>query len=767
MPPRTPSLLTAAAIVTAFAVVGVAVPAASASATAPTAVQVAPEDPMPTSTDPTTGATPDGEVVDLTVVLRPTDQAALRALPTTTTGATTDERADAVAEVAPETDDRATVHAALASAGFTVTDLATWQVEARGTAAQAEAVFGVELLGTGDGMHPVADPVLSGVLGGAVTGVLGLDTRPAVSHAAVPAGYAPADIAKAYASSTSASAGTGATIATVQFSGWDRNDLSAYAAAVGRRVPALDQVAVAGADVHRPDGSGGETEVALDQEALLAVAPGARQRVYVAPNSFQGMYQAYSQIADEVGPAGITAVSISWGACESLMSGGARAALDDALDRVVAAGATVFAATGDDGAQCPTGPSTTIRDVSYPASSAAVVGVGGTTLRRSGTGFTESGWSNDLGAGGGGTSSVTARPAWQTGAGISGTQRRVPDIAAVADPETGPGIYLGTAHGFVYGGGTSLASPIVAGQLATALSARGCAAGVGDLHAVLYGNPSAFRDVTTGSNGTWKATVGHDLATGLGTPRWSTLGPLLPVAASCPPPAGPSVAGAAPTTITASSATVPSGTSIHSPNGQYWLDLQRDGNLVEWGNGRVLWSTKTPGVGNTLSLAKNGVLSVRSTSGAVRWTTTKTTATGRPVLSVTDGGDVRVTVGTTVLWRNGAPGADRMVTGASLQPGQNLWDTTGNRRLTVRADGQMRVLLGTRTALAVSGGGAGASLRMESNGNLVLWDRFGKQAWSSATSRAGGAKVTLRMQTNGDLVLRKGTTTIWHSRTKG
>jgi hypothetical protein len=73
----------------------------------------------------------------------------------------------------------------------------------------------------------------------------------------------------------------------------------------------------------------------------------------------------------------------------------------------------------------------------------------------------------------------------------------------------------------------------------------------------------------------------------------------------------------------------------------------------------------------------------------------------------------------------------------------------------------------TRTALAVSGRGAGASLRMESNGNLVLWDRFGKQAWASGTSKSGGAKVTLRMMTNGDLVLRKGTTMIWHSRTKG
>jgi hypothetical protein len=765
---RTPSLFTAAAVVTALAVVGVTLPAATASAAPSAPMQVVPQRTLPVPTDPTTGVTPDTEAVDLTVVLRPTDQAALRALPTTTSGATGDERAAAVAEVAPESDDRAVVHAALTAAGFAVTDVDTWQVEARGTAAQAEAVFGVELLGTGDGMHPAADPVLSGVLGGAVTSVLGLDTRPVVSHAAVPGGYAPADLASAYASSTASSAGAGATIATVQFSGWDRNDLAAYAAAVGRPVPALDQIAVDGADVHRGDGYGGETEVALDQEALLAVAPSARHRVYIAPNSFQGMYHAYSELADDVRSAGITAVSISWGGCESLLSDGARMALDDALDRVVAAGATVFAASGDSGATCQTGPSTSIRDVSYPASSPAVVGVGGTALLGSRARWSETGWSNEYGAGGGGTSGAYAKPSWQIGAGVTGTKRLVPDVAAVADPTTGPGIWLGASHGFVYGGGTSLASPVVAGQFAAALSARGCAAGVGDVHGVLYANPGAFRDVTTGSNGTWNAAAGYDRATGLGTPQWSRLGALLPVASSCPLPTGAAAARASATSVTSSAATVPAGTSIHSPNGQYWLDLQQDGNLVEWGNGRALWSTKTSGAGNTMALGTNGVLAVKSASGAVLWSSKTATSSGSAKLTVTDMGDVRVTAGGgRVLWRNKAPGADRLVPGASLVQGQSLWDTAGKRRLVIRADGQMRVMIGSRTAKRVNSGGGGSSLQMAPNGDVVLWDRFGKRAWSTGTSRAGGAKVTLRMQTDGNLVLRKGTSVLWKSGTKG
>jgi len=43
------------------------------------------------------------------------------------------------------------------------------------------------------------------------------------------------------------------------------------------------------------------------------------------------------------------------------------------------------------------------------------------------------------------------------------------------------------------------------------------------VHDALYGNPSAFRDVTTGSNLVNAATAGYDTATGLGAPRWSAL----------------------------------------------------------------------------------------------------------------------------------------------------------------------------------------------------------------------------------------------------
>ncbi|PYY37777.1 hypothetical protein DEJ16_05435 [Curtobacterium sp. MCJR17_055] len=781
MSPRTPTLL-ATAVVVALAVTGTGLPAqalpaatAPAAATATTAPAAGTAVPAPATggvpapADATVGATPGDTAVDLTLVLRPVDPAALTALPGATTGDTADQRADAVAAVAPVEDARSRARTVLTDAGFTVTDPDTWEVEAHGTAAQAEALFGVDLVGTGDGMHPTAEPTLPQSFGGSVVAVLGLDVRPALAHAAVPAGYGPATLASAYRSSGSATAGAGATVATVQFSGWDRNDLSAYAAATGRKLPALDQIAVDGADPHRGDGYQGETEVALDQQALLAVAPGARQRVYVTPNSFQGSYDAYSRIADDVRTAGITAVSISWGSCETQTPAGARAALDAALSRIVAAGATVFAATGDDGARCPTGPRTTIRDVSYPASSPAVVAVGGTSLSKTKAGWTESGWSNSLGAGGGGTSSAYARPAWQTGTGITGTKRMLPDVAALADPAKGPAVYMSTAHGFVLGGGTSLASPVLAGQLAVALTARGCAVGVGDVHQALYANPTAFRDVVTGSNGTAPATRGWDAATGLGSPKWSALGRLLPTAADCTrPTTTAAAAGAGATAVTSGTRTVPSGTSIHSPNGQYWLDVQADGSLVEWGNGRRLWQSSGRAAGAGLRLGTTGRLAVVAPSGAVLWSTSARTASGGARLTVTDAGDVRVTARDgAVLWHNRAPGADRLVPGATLVPGQSLRDASGGRRLTMRFDGDLVIGSGSRVLSRRSGGGAGASLLLLPSGDLVLAAPLGQTRWSTGTAERGGAGMVLRMQSDGNLVLRKGTTVVWASRTRG
>lgn len=758
-----PRILLTAAVTAALCVVGTAVVAAPASA-APTGTLVPAKPPVADRLTPngaTTGRTPADTQLDLTVVLRPTDEAALRALPSTVSGRSVLDRARAIAGLAPALAQRATVRSALVAAGFTVTDAGSWQLDARGSAASAEALFGVTLVGTGTGVHPTSAPVMPAVFRGAATTVLGLDLRPALTSSVVPGGWGPDDLASAYAATGGPAAGAGATIATVQFSGWDRNDLASYAAASGRPIPAVDEVAVDGADPRKFDGGGGETEVALDQEALFATAPAARQRVYIAPNSGLGAYDAYDRIAQDVQSAGITAVSISWGFCEPDLTPQTRSVLDTAIARIVAAGATVFAASGDSGSSCTTSAGKTVTGVTYPASSPSVVGVGGTSLTRSGSRWSETAWSNQYGSSGGGTSAF-AIPSWQSSAGIAGSNRMVPDIAGVADPATGPGIFFGTARGWALGGGTSLSSPVAAGQFAAALAGRGCTVGVGDVHAALYANRSAFRDVTSGSNGAYRAGVGYDAVTGLGSPNWSALASVLPTASGCTTQTAPVAADG--TRITASSRVWAAGTSIHSPNGQFWLSLQADGNLVEYGNGRVLWQTNTRGnTGATLAVRTTGDAVVTSASGQVLWHT-GTTGSGN-ALTVTDGGDVQVAAGTVVRWHNRAPGANVLTPGGSLAPGQTLWDTTGKNRLVMRGDGVLVVYVGSVRRWAAIGGTRGSTMRMQTDGNVVLYDVYGRPKWASNTSRYKGTGMQLTAGTDGNVVLRQNGVVRWQSGT--
>jgi hypothetical protein len=370
-------------------------------------------------------------------------------------------------------------------------------------------------------------------LRGLVTAVGGLDAAARWKHRAVPLGLTRGDLTAAY-DVPPRGAGTGVTVASLQFSGWDRRDLAEYVRASGLPTPAVAEVPVApGIDPTRFDGASGEFEVALDQQTLLATAPGAAQRIYFARNETDAdSLAAYTRLADDAVAGVYDVLTISWGVCEDYLDPAVREALDVSLARIVAAGRTVFAASGDYGSyDCDE----YVTSVDFPAASAAVVGVGGTRLARSGSTWTERAWTERSSddptgvphASGGGYSKYVARPAWQPAQHPSDTpgapkMRMVPDLSADADTASGLGVYVRSAGGWVIGGGTSMSAPIVAGHFAATLSTMGRRHGLGEpLHPHLYRNPAAFRDVVSGNNIGFQATTGYDLVTGVGTPLWN------------------------------------------------------------------------------------------------------------------------------------------------------------------------------------------------------------------------------------------------------
>ena len=115
------------------------------------------------------------------------------------------------------------------------------------------------------------------------------------------------------------------TVATIQFSGWDAADLTAYATQVSLPDPVASgqymSISVQGADPTVPDATEGNVEVALDQESILATAPNVKQRAYFAANDATGFIAALEQVATDASAApslGIAALSISWGDCEDM-----------------------------------------------------------------------------------------------------------------------------------------------------------------------------------------------------------------------------------------------------------------------------------------------------------------------------------------------------------------------------------------------------------------------------------------------------------------
>jgi subtilase family serine protease len=283
-------------------------------------------------------------------------------------------------------------------------------------------------------------------------------------------------------------------------------------------------------------------------------------------------------------------ISTSFGECEAdAVADGSLSFYQSLTQQANSEGITVLGPSGDTGAaDCdfnnpsnPTTASTRGLAVDVPGALPTVTSVGG-------TGFTEGAdtanvywmpavgtdvlssarmyipegvWNDTnmtigLAAGGGGASTITAKPAWQaalTGVPNDGA-RDVPDLSFSASPIHDPYLFCtetkslsptcvsgfgfrnGLAGNLAAVGGTSVGPPVMAGIVAliNEFTNQPAGSGSGNINRVLYPLaarlPSAFHDVQTGNNQVpfsppcvastqigYNAVPGYDLATGLGS----------------------------------------------------------------------------------------------------------------------------------------------------------------------------------------------------------------------------------------------------------
>ena len=363
-----------------------------------------------------------------------------------------------------------------------------------------------------------------------VVAILGFDNRPVASTthkrdalSLKTKAFTPLEVAKLY--NFPASQGTGQTIALIELGGgFQSTDLQNYWKQLELPEVSVEAIAVDNvSNAPTGDSNSADGEVVLDIEVAGAVAPGANIAVYFAPNTDAGFLNAINAATHDT-KRKPSVISISWGSAENEWSPQTINAFNAAFHDAALLGISVCAAAGDNGSS--DGESDKSNHVDFPASSPWVLACGGTRLIGSnGQIQKETVWNDGTSGGstGGGVSTHFTKPAYQANVNVpkpgkNKSGRGVPDVAGVADPETGFIVLVDGQQGVV--GGTSAVAPLWAGLIALCNEQVG--KNLGWLHPTLYGTVAQHKvlhDITTGTNGSYHASTGWDCCTGLGTPN--------------------------------------------------------------------------------------------------------------------------------------------------------------------------------------------------------------------------------------------------------
>lgn len=351
-------------------------------------------------------------------------------------------------------------------------------------------------------------------------------------------------------------------------------DLKTFDQTFGLKDPTFQQVAPDGLTPWDPSNSnmvGWAEEISLDVQWSHAVAPDAKIVLVLAKSNNDPDILSATKYAVDHNLGDV--ISQSFGEAESCVDPALMTQEHKLFETATMKGITLVASSGDQGAAQYTCDGTDfILSASSPASDPLVTGVGGTNLVAgpvgcsstqpditpipcpapynvpAGTYISENAWNDarlpaygDTGHGysGGGFSTTYSRPIYQAGVSrIPRASRGVPDVAYDAGLDGGVLTYLGflgADSGFYIFGGTSSGSPQWSGLVA--LTDQAIRGRVGSINPLLYSiyydtrlYKSVFHDITTGNNNFfhadgsdlagYKAAVGWDPVTGLGTPNF-------------------------------------------------------------------------------------------------------------------------------------------------------------------------------------------------------------------------------------------------------
>jgi hypothetical protein len=405
--------------------------------------------------------------------------------------------------------------------------------------------------------------------------------------------------------------GTGVKIGIAGDSDVNTTDVGNYRIAFLNQATTSSNIPTVIVDGTDPGFNGDEIEALLDNEVAGGLAPGASLYFYTSANSdlSAGLFNSIFRALDDNT---VSILNISFGGCEAAQGTAGNLTILEGAEQAAAQGISVTVSTGDSGsAGCDNADFESAATLGFGvngfASTPYTIAVGGTDYDVLATSFAtyvtdsnsgaspywgtalsyipEEPWNDStsangllaantpltlngqtlIAAGGGGESSIYAKPAFQSSLTSSFTNRDLPDVSLLAanglygatwvvcgdsqadgappsdqtsyDCATTGGQFT-NASTFLGVGGTSASAPAFAGMLALVSQSQG-GARLGQADDVLYllaksNYSSVFHDVTTGNNSViciagspncgsnefltgYNAVSGYDLASGLGS----------------------------------------------------------------------------------------------------------------------------------------------------------------------------------------------------------------------------------------------------------
>ncbi|HSN98957.1 MAG TPA: S53 family serine peptidase [Candidatus Nanopelagicales bacterium] len=252
-------------------------------------------------------------------------------------------------------------------------------------------------------------------------------------------------------------------------------------------------------------------ETTIDIQWAGGLAPEADLVVYQGPDA-RNTSLVYA-FTDMIARSDATVITNSFARREDAEPHAVREQYNLAAMMAASLGITVLVASGNSA------------ETDTPSSSPYVTTVGGTvlTLNAAGERVSEVTWDRS----GSGPSLSMPKPPWQEGTIPDDSSfRAMVDVSLTASPEVPYIVYYQREWKKV--GGTSLATPALAGMITCLNSARRAQGKppVGHLAPIIYRDPAvqaAFRDIIEGSTPFHAARIGWDYPTGWGTPKMAEL----------------------------------------------------------------------------------------------------------------------------------------------------------------------------------------------------------------------------------------------------